>query len=68
MLAAHRAMLPPVSETRPDALDVPLVMGRARIAAATSLAEALDALTRAEKAALLADGEGLDALLALPTR
>ena len=33
-----------------------------------SLAEALDALTRAEKAALLADGEGLDALLALPAR
>ncbi|RYI34073.1 MAG: glucans biosynthesis glucosyltransferase MdoH [Acetobacteraceae bacterium] len=66
LLAAHRAMLAPVSKTRPDALDVPLVMGRARVAAATSLAEALDALTRAEKAALLADGEGLDVLLALP--
>ncbi len=66
LLAAHRAMLVGASKPRPDALDVPLVMGRARVAAATSLAEALDALTHAEKAALLADGEGLDALLALP--
>ena len=66
LLAAHRAMLPRAAKTLPNELDAPLVMGRARVAAATSLAEALNALTRAEKAALLADGEGLDALLALP--
>ncbi|MBI0539402.1 glucans biosynthesis glucosyltransferase MdoH [Roseomonas sp. KE2513] len=68
LLAAHHAMLAPATQARPGALDASLVMGRARVAAATSLVEALDALTRAEKAALLADKEGLDALLALPGR
>jgi membrane glycosyltransferase len=68
LLAAHRAMLPPPPPVRPDALDPNLVMGRARVAAAASAEEALAALSRAEKAALLADADGLDALLALPAR
>jgi membrane glycosyltransferase len=68
LLAAHRAMLPPSAPRRPDALEPNLVMGLARVAASTSALEALAALSRAEKAALLADAEGLDALLALPER
>ncbi|MBP0493077.1 glucans biosynthesis glucosyltransferase MdoH [Roseomonas indoligenes] len=68
LLSAHRAMLPPPGPARPNALDASLVMGRARVAAAGSAEEALAALTRAEKAALLADPAGLDALLALPVR
>jgi membrane glycosyltransferase len=68
LLAAHRAMLPPPALPRPDAVDPNLAIGRARVAVASSAAEALAALTRAEKAALLGDQEGLNALLALPAR
>ena len=68
LLAAHRAMLPPPAPVEPGALDAALVMGRARVAAADSAGVALAALTRGEKAALLGDAEGLDALLALPAR
>ncbi|WP_458097291.1 glucans biosynthesis glucosyltransferase MdoH [Roseomonas sp. WA12] len=68
LLEAHRAMLPRPAAARPDALDSNLVMARARVAASASAPEALAALTRPEKAALLGDAEGLDALLALPAR
>jgi len=68
LLAAHRAMLPPPMPARPDGIDVNFVTGRARVAAATTASEALPALNRAEKAALLGNEEGLDALLALPAR
>jgi len=67
LLAAHRAMLPPAPAARPGALDPALVMGRARVAASTGAEEALGALSRPEKAALLGDAEGLDAILALPS-
>ncbi|SHJ91847.1 membrane glycosyltransferase [Roseomonas rosea] len=68
LLAAHRAMLPEPGPARPDALDANLVMGLARVAASADEAEALAVLTRGEKAALLGDPRGLEALLALPAR
>jgi len=66
LLAAHRAMLPEPAPVRPGTLDPNLVMGLARVGASSGLEEALAALSRAEKAALLGDEAGLDALLALP--
>ncbi|MBU8545203.1 MULTISPECIES: glucans biosynthesis glucosyltransferase MdoH [Roseomonadaceae] len=63
--AAHQAMLPPPRRPRLDPLDPNLVVGRAKAAEAKTLEEALAGLTRAEKAALLADKEGLEQLVGL---
>ncbi|MBP0445190.1 glucans biosynthesis glucosyltransferase MdoH [Roseomonas sp. SSH11] len=68
LLGAHRAMLPAPAPSSPDRLDVNLVLGLARVRASADLGQALASLSRAEKAALLADPTGLDALLDLPVR
>jgi membrane glycosyltransferase len=65
LLAAHRRMLPAPRRPRIDPIDVPLLTGRVKAVEAASLGDALAGLSRAEKAALLADPEGLDRLLAL---
>ncbi|MGX9964084.1 glucans biosynthesis glucosyltransferase MdoH [Roseomonas sp. F4] len=62
---AHARMLPAPRRPRLDPLDANLLLGRAKVAEAETLEEALAALNRAEKAALLADAEGLAWLLDL---
>jgi membrane glycosyltransferase len=67
LLAAHRAMLPAPRRPGHDPIDVPLIVGLAKIAEAETLRTALDQLSRQEKAAILASAEGLDRLMALAT-
>jgi membrane glycosyltransferase len=57
LLAAHRAMLPP-PRRRHDPLDVALLTGMARLAEMDDLSETA-ALSRAERAAILANAEAL---------
>ncbi|MCC7273592.1 MAG: glucans biosynthesis glucosyltransferase MdoH [Alphaproteobacteria bacterium] len=68
LLDAHRRMLPPPRRPRHDPVDPPLAVGLAKLAEADSLDEALASLDVREKAAVLADGGGLDRLSALPRR
>ncbi len=68
LLAAHRRMLPPPRRPGVDPLDIPLVIGRARLAEAVSLDAAWAALAPAERSAVLADDASLDRLLALGGR
>lgn len=68
LLAFHRACLPPPSAVAPGEVDPALVVGLARIDAASSLEEAARFLSKAEKRALLADPEGLDRVALLPRR
>ncbi|RVT90060.1 glucans biosynthesis glucosyltransferase MdoH [Rhodovarius crocodyli] len=65
LLQAHRAMLPP-PRRRGAPPDVPLLTGMLKAGEAECLRSA--ALSRAEKAALLASAEGLDELMALTSR
>ncbi|MBR0667230.1 glucans biosynthesis glucosyltransferase MdoH [Roseomonas hellenica] len=65
LLEAHRRMLPPPRRPRIDPIDTALLIGKVKVTEATSLADALGTLTRPEKAAVLADPEGLEGLLAL---
>ncbi|GBQ62714.1 glucosyltransferase MdoH [Ameyamaea chiangmaiensis NBRC 103196] len=62
--AAHRAMIPP--PRRPgDPIDANLLVGEVKLAEASSVQEAAQRLTRAEKAAVLGSGASLDTLLKL---
>lgn len=65
LLAAHRAMLPSPRRPGHDPIDVPLLVGLAKITEAETLRAALDPLSRQEKAAILGSAEGLDRLMAL---
>jgi membrane glycosyltransferase len=64
LLRHHRAMLPPPPDRRAP-IDVPLVVGLAKLARAERLDEAAAELTRPEKAALLGNRDALDRLRAL---
>jgi hypothetical protein len=64
---AHRRMLPRDAPARPDAIDVALAVGRARLEAALAPAAALAAMTPAERLACLSDPAALDQLVALAT-
>jgi len=65
LAAAHRAMLPPPRRPRVDPIDATLLVARTRVEEAETLDEALHGLSRAEKAAVLADAAGVERLLAL---
>lgn len=62
MLAAHRAMLRPRARQHGD-VDVPLVVGLAKLDDVDKLDDALQILTRRELAAVLGDTRGLDRLI-----
>jgi membrane glycosyltransferase len=66
LLAAHRCMLPPPRRPRLDPLDVALLVGRAKLDEAMSVEAAWLALTRPERAAVLADEGALERLRELP--
>ncbi len=59
LLAAHRSMLPPPRIPGHDPIDVPLLVGLAKLDEARTLAAATAALTKAETAAVLGSAEGL---------
>jgi membrane glycosyltransferase len=65
LLEAHTRMLPPPRRRGAGAIDAALVMARAKIQDASTLQDALAALSRAEKAAALGDAALLEELLAL---
>ncbi|UFN51385.1 glucans biosynthesis glucosyltransferase MdoH [Roseomonas sp. OT10] len=65
LLEAHRRMLPPPRRPRVDPIDPVLLVGLLRVEEAATLEEALSALNRAEKAAVLGNAGGLDRLVAL---
>ncbi|CAI9119991.1 glucans biosynthesis glucosyltransferase MdoH [Brytella acorum] len=62
---AHRAALPP-ARTVGSAIDPNLLVGLVKLREATDLASARRSLSRQEKAAVLANAEGLTLILALP--
>ena len=64
-LSRHVALLAPLPE-RPPARRLPAIAAEAKIAAASSQAEALSFLDRAERAALLSDPRLLERWAALP--
>ncbi len=64
LAAAHGAMLPPPSWRRGPAIRTELLAGFAKLAEATTLAEARGMLDPKELAAVLADPDGFAALLA----
>ena len=68
LLEAHRRMLPPPRRPRLDPPDATLLVGLTRVREAETLDEALAGLSRAEKAAVLGDAEGLERLLELAGR
>jgi len=65
LLAAHRRMLPPSSPPSPGAIDHALAVGRARLNAAATAADALAAMTPAERLACVSDHDALAQLVAL---
>jgi membrane glycosyltransferase len=65
LLAAHRRMLPPPRRPGIDPLDIPLVIGRARLAEASTLEAAWSELSPAERGAVLGDNAALERLVAL---
>ena len=65
---AHRMMLPSPRQPRIDPIDATLLVALAKIEEADRLEEALTSLTKAEKAAVLADAAGIDQLLRLADR
>jgi membrane glycosyltransferase len=68
LLAAHRRMLPPPRRAGIDPMDVALLIGRAKLDEAASLEAAWAGLTRAERAAVLADKAALERLAELHAR
>jgi len=68
LLSVHRAMLPPEQSTRPEAIDMPLAIARARLEAAQSPQEAFAAMTPAELLACLGDRRCLDRLTRMARR
>jgi membrane glycosyltransferase len=65
---AHHEMLPERKPSKPDDIDVDLVVGLARLDQCRDLQQAFGLLSRAEKNALLADAQGLDRLRSLAAR
>ena len=63
LLAAHRAMLPPPRRPGIDKLNVPLLIGRARLEEAAHPDHVWSVMTREEQAACLADAAALDLLI-----
>ncbi len=68
LYAAHRQMLPGTVPMRANAIDVASAVARARLDAAQTPGEALDAMTPAEKLACLSDSVSLEGLMKLATR
>jgi len=62
LLGAHLAMLPPDQAAPPEAIDIPVAIARARLAAAQSAQDAFAAMTPAELLACLGDRRCLDRL------
>src|SRR5581483_6047232 len=67
LMAAHVAMLPP-PRRRGDPIDVPLLVGLAKVAEADGIDAARAALSAAEKAAVLGSRDGIAALRQLAPR
>jgi membrane glycosyltransferase len=65
---AHTAMLPPQRRRRQGAINEKLVIGLAKLAECDTVAEAVAALTRPEKTAVLGDGDAIEALTRLGDR
>jgi membrane glycosyltransferase len=65
LLAAHRAMLPPMPERKPGDVDVARAVALAKLEDLTSLHEASVVLTPRETMALLSDTRGMSRLGAL---
>jgi len=65
LLNAHRRMLPQGRRPRLDPVDVVLLVGLAKLEEEETLDGAMARLTTAEKTAVLADGRGIDRLVAL---
>jgi membrane glycosyltransferase len=65
LLDAHRRMLPQESRLRRDPVDTVLLTGLAKLEEEETLDGALARLTTIEKTAVLADGRGIDRLVAL---
>ena len=65
LLAAHRRMLPPARRPGIDPLNIPLVIGAARLSEATVLDAVWPTLSAAEKAAVLSDGPAIERLVIL---
>ena len=65
LLRAHEAMLPPARRPGRDPIDVPLLVGLAKLGEAETFQAGLAALTKQETAAVLGSAEGLSRLLAL---
>ncbi|HSP23978.1 MAG TPA: glucan biosynthesis glucosyltransferase H, partial [Saliniramus sp.] len=68
LLAFHRKNLPPRAPESARTIDGALVVGTARVAVASSLDEALDALAQHEKLAVYSDPTSFDRLAQLPRR
>ncbi len=68
LMEAHRRMLPKKSPVRPDAIDTALAVAHARLDLAQSPAEALAAMSPAERSACVSDPVSLDKLVALAAR
>jgi len=65
LLRLHRHLLPPPRRRGVDPIELEAVIGSAKLAEADDLPTALGLLTAREKAALLADAEGVERLVAL---
>jgi membrane glycosyltransferase len=65
LLKAHRQMLPPPRRPRLDPVDPTLLVAMVKAQEACDLEDALGKLSKAEKAALLANSTGVDVLVAL---
>ncbi|HEY0425958.1 MAG TPA: glucans biosynthesis glucosyltransferase MdoH [Rhodopila sp.] len=65
LLAAHRRMLPPARRPGIDPLNIPLVIGAARLSEAAILDTVWPTLSAAEKTAVLSDGPAIDRLVML---
>ena len=68
LLQAHRRMLPPPRRPRLDPVNPILLVAMVKVQEARNLSEALESLSRVEKAALLADAAGVDRLVGLAGR
>ena len=65
LLEAHKVMLPAPRRARAGPIEVPLVVGRAKLEEAETLDGALAALSTPELAAVLGDAAALQRLSAL---
>ncbi|HUN38942.1 MAG TPA: glucans biosynthesis glucosyltransferase MdoH [Acetobacteraceae bacterium] len=63
LLAGHLRMLSPATPEKPDCVDIPLAVARARLNAARAPAEAWDVMTPAERLACLADSRCINWLV-----